>query len=202
MAGRSARDYWRGTGGGDVVEPAAAWRVWTALALSLIGLGVSLYLTVAHFVGSQALVCSANGVVNCEKVTTSAQSYFLHIPVAVLGLAYYVVVSVIDLPMMWRIDDRRVHIARLVLAFLGMGFALYLISAELLIIGNICLWCTGVHVVTFLLFVLVLTTVPRMLGWGTVPAQPAPRPTRAPTARPRGSRPRSATASSQASRRH
>jgi uncharacterized membrane protein len=51
-----------------------------------------------------------------------------------------------------------------------MAFAVYLVACELLIIGNICLWCTSVHFVTFLLFVLVVTTVPPMLGWGTAEA--------------------------------
>jgi uncharacterized membrane protein len=59
-----------------------------------------------------------------------------------------------------------VHIARLALAVVGMCFALYLVAAELVIIGNICLWCTSVHVITFALFVLILATVPPMLGWG------------------------------------
>ena len=68
--------------------------------------------------------------------------------------------------------DRRIHIARLGMLVLGMCFALYLISAELLIIGAICLWCTGVHVVTFALFILVVQTVPRMLGWGQREAVP------------------------------
>jgi uncharacterized membrane protein len=154
------------------IEAPAAWRVVVAMVLSFGGLGISIYLTVAHFVGTQVLACSAAGVINCEKVTTSAQSYFppnssVGVPVAVLGLAFYVVMTLINLPFAWRVQDRRVHIARLALAALGTGFALYLVAAELLIIGNICLWCTSVHVVTFALFVLIIATVPAMLGWGT-----------------------------------
>jgi uncharacterized membrane protein len=33
---------------------------------------------------------------------------------------------------------------------------LYLLYAEIIQIGNICLWCTSVHVITFLLFVLLI----------------------------------------------
>ncbi len=51
----------------------------------------------------------------------------------------------------------------------GMAFALYLISAELLIIGNICIWCTAVHAVTFLLFVTVVSATPKILGWAAAP---------------------------------
>ena len=42
---------------------------------------------------------------------------------------------------------------------------LYLIYVELIQVGNICLWCTSVHVITFLLFVLLVFTA--TLGPGT-----------------------------------
>jgi uncharacterized membrane protein len=143
----------------------ATWKVVASLLLSLAGLGVAVYLTIDHF-AKISPVCSGGGVITCKKVTTSAQSYFLHVPVAVLGLCFYVVMTAVNLPVSWHAADRRIHIARLALISVGMAFALYLVSAELLIIGNICLWCTSVHVVTFLLFVLTVTTVPSMLGWG------------------------------------
>jgi uncharacterized membrane protein len=143
----------------------ARWRVAAAVVLSLAGLGVSVYLTIDHF-AKIPLVCSDTGVINCEKVTTSAQSHFLGIPVAVLGLAFYLAMTAINLPPLWYTADRRVHIVRLGMSVVGVLFALYLVSAELLIIGNICLWCTSVHVITFLLFVLIISTVLPMLGWG------------------------------------
>ncbi len=146
------------------IDAPARWRVATALVLSLAGLGVSIYLTIDHF-AKIPLACSDTGVINCEKVTTSAQSHFLGIPVAVLGLAFYLAMTVINLPSLWYTADRRVHIARLAMASVGVVFALYLVSAELLIIGNICLWCTSVHVITFLLFILIISTVLPMLGW-------------------------------------
>jgi uncharacterized membrane protein len=141
-----------------------AWRPILALVLSIGGLGVSTYLSIAHF-AKIPLVCSGGGIVNCERVTTSAQSYFLGIPVAFLGLLFFVGMTAINLPVLWRAADRRIHIARLAMTVVGMCFVLYLVSAELLIIKNICLWCTSVHVITFVLFVLMMTTIPQMLGW-------------------------------------
>jgi uncharacterized membrane protein len=159
---------------GDVV-PAATWRVAAAGILSLVGLGLSVYLTITHFQPG-LLVCSGNGAINCEAVTTSQWSSFPPwgpgVPVAILGLGFYVVTVVLNSPWAWRARQRWVHVARLVVSCLGMAFALWLVSAELLLINHICLYCTGVHVVTFLLFVLVLATVPGMLGWGTGPAAP------------------------------
>ncbi len=148
------------------VYEAAGWRPYAGLVLSLIGLGVSSYLTAAHFSGAK-LACSGGGLVNCEKVTTSAQSYFLGVPVALWGLLFYVAMTALNLPVLWRSADRRVHALRLAMGAVGICFVLYLVSVEFLIIKNICLWCTGVHVVTFLLFVLLVTTVPPMLGWGS-----------------------------------
>ncbi len=148
----------------EIIRP-PLWKVVAALVLCLAGLGISIYLTIDHF-ARIPLACSDAGLVNCQKVTTSAQSHFLGIPVAVLGLAFYAVMTLLNLPMAWWSNDRRIHLARLGLSVVGMLFALYLVAAELLIIDSICLWCTSVHVITFLLLVVNLTTIPPMLGWG------------------------------------
>jgi len=157
-----------------MVTQAPRWVVATTGILALAGLGISTYLTIAHFVGTQALACSDNGAINCAKVTTSPESVILGIPVAILGLAFYLAAVPLFSPWAWRSRDRRVHIVRLVAIGTGMLFVLWLIAAELLIIGAICLWCTGVHIVTFALFAITVTTVPKMLdGSGGDPAEDA-----------------------------
>ena len=72
-------------------------------------------------------------------------------PVAILGLAFYVVAVPLFSPWGWRLERRAVHKLRLASVIAGMGFVMYLIYAELQI-GSICEYCTGVHIVTFLLF--------------------------------------------------
>jgi uncharacterized membrane protein len=127
--------------------PLATW------VLSLFALGVSIYLTITHYDSSVALVCSDKGVINCAKVTTSSQSMVFGIfPVAVLGLAFYLFMAAINSPLGWRWNRREVKWLRLGSIVVGMGFVLYLIYAEVIQIGNICLWCTSVHVITFVLF--------------------------------------------------
>jgi uncharacterized membrane protein len=143
------------------------WQPITSLVLSIAGLAVSIYLTLTHFSSAVTLSCPAGGgAINCEKVTTSPQSYVFGIPVAVLGLAYFVPMLVLCLPVAWRSLNRWIHLARLLLSVAGVGMIIYLISAELFTIKAICLWCTSVHVITFLLFVLIVTTAPVVLGWG------------------------------------
>ena len=45
---------------------------------------------------------------------------------------------------------------RLAWLSIGLAMALYLVWAELYRIHAICLWCTGVHVLSFLLWITVL----------------------------------------------
>ncbi len=161
LAGAQARS------GSVTAEPLAAgagarpvaprWFQLTTLVLSVAGLGVSIYLTIAHYSSSSVLACSDRGVINCAKVTTSPESMVFGVfPVAVLGLAFYVFMVAINSPWAWRLRQPVIWWARLGGIIAGMGFVLYLLYAEIIQIGNICLWCTGVHVITFLLFVLLV----------------------------------------------
>jgi uncharacterized membrane protein len=120
----------------------------------VIGLGVSIYLTIAHFNSHVTLACPATSTINCEKVTTSPESYFLHIPVALLGLAFYFAMVGINLPRSWKVA--RFDRPRFLMASLGVLFILWLIYSEIITIGAICLWCTSVHLVTLLNFLILL----------------------------------------------
>jgi uncharacterized membrane protein len=136
---------------------APAWLQWTSLALSLAGLGMSIYMTIAHYTTTSILVCSNKGYINCTKVTTSPESMVFNIfPVAVLGLAFYVFMVAINTPWAWRSGIAAIWWARLAGIITGMGFVLYLIYAEVIQIGNLCLDCTTVHIITFLLFALLI----------------------------------------------
>jgi uncharacterized membrane protein len=154
-------------------EPAergpAPWLQIATFVLALAGLGVSIYLTIAHFTESALAGCSESGLVNCTKVTTSPESYVFGIPVAVLGLAFFVFAVAIMSPWAWRASRREIHLARIASLVVGIGFVLYLVYAELFTIGSICLYCTSVHVITFLLFVL---TAFAAAAWGLKPGAP------------------------------
>src|SRR5215471_9827536 len=160
VAGQPQRGRTATVAAAAAVEPsvaaAPAWFQRTTWGLSLGGLGVSVYLTIAHFNTSVTLACPATSTVNCEKVTTSPQSYAFGIPVAVLGLAFYLFLAVANSPWVWRMTWPPLRWARVGSMVVGILFVLYLIYAELFSISAICLWCTSVHVITFALFVLIM----------------------------------------------
>jgi uncharacterized membrane protein len=152
------------------------WLQLTTWVLAAGGLGVSIYLTIAHYNTKLTLACPATSHVNCEKVTTSPESVVFGIPVAVLGLAFYVFMLAATSPWAWRATGpliRGVQLgtiirwARLGSVIVGMLFVLYLIYTELITLNlTICLWCTSVHVITFLLFGLIMFAF--AAGYGTL----------------------------------
>ena len=126
------------------------WVPPVSLVLSVLGLAVSVYLTIEHYSSSTTLACPDTGALNCLKVTTSEQSAILGIPVAVLGLVYFVVM--LGLSLLWRSPRRDIRLGRLAFAAVGVLFVAWLVFAELFVLDAICLWCTAVHVLAIGVF--------------------------------------------------
>lgn len=151
------------------------WPGLVGSAASVAGLGVSGYLTYEHYTGSNSLVCSDKGLVNCLAVTTSSYSKVAGVPVAVLGLVFFVAMLVLQLPAMWNRAEPAIRRARLVWAVVGLITVVYLLYTELFRIDAICLWCTAVHVLTFIVFV---STVLATLSTYPEDDRAVPRPSR------------------------
>ena len=144
------------------------WLAPTTLVLSAIGLADSAYLTFEHYSGSTSLACSDSGAVDCAKVTTSQWSSIAGVPVALLGLLFFVAMTALCLPPVWRRTTTVLDNVRVGAAGVGLLMVFYLLWAEFVKIHAICLWCTGVHVITFVLFFVLLfgqiLRVPEMDG--------------------------------------
>jgi len=132
------------------------WVAPVSLLLVAGGLAVSIYLTITHYTTHVRLACSASGVIDCQKVTTSPQSYIAGIPVADLGVLFFVVGAALCLPAAWRSPVPAVRYARVAWAVAGVAMVVRLVYAELFQIDAICLWCTVVHVISVVLFAVVL----------------------------------------------
>lgn len=128
--------------------------------LFVIGLIVSGYLAYVETTQVKA-VCGPVG--ECNIVQSSPYAQIAGIPIAVLGLLFYV--AVIALWLLQRVDSVR-HLALFALvglAIFGTLFSLYLTLLELLVIGAICMWCLTSAVVTGLICLLVTTGVVKRL---------------------------------------
>jgi len=140
-----------------VAAPASSGRVDATLVVALIGLAISAYLTITHFTSPAALACPEGAVVNCAKVTTSQWSVIAGVPVAVLGLAYFVAMSALLTPAAWR--RAPLDPVRIAGVTTGVAMVLYLVWLELFRVNAICVWCSAVHVCTLVLLPAVLWRV-------------------------------------------
>ena len=125
-----------------------AWIGWAGTALATIGLGLSIYLTIAHYTTPVLLACPETGVINCAKVTTSSYATLMGVPLAVLGLLYYLVMLPLQLPVAWCSQNIWLRRGRLAMSASGIMMITWLIYVELFKLNAICLYCTGVHIVT------------------------------------------------------
>jgi uncharacterized membrane protein len=142
------------------------WLPFSCLALSVLGLLDAGYQTYTHFSNTGLVGCSAKGD-SCVVVQTSSYAWVFGIPVAVLGLAFFLFMVVINSPQAWRAKNPLIHRLRLASVVVGMLFVLYLIYNELVRIGQVCPYCTSVHIITFILFALIVYQA-------TAPAKPVP----------------------------
>jgi uncharacterized membrane protein len=141
-------------------RPVPRWVPATSLALCLVAIGLTTYLTVTHYTDPTALACPDSGVVNCTLVTTSSWSVVAGVPVAVLGLAWALGMTALNLPRAWRSTAPWMDTLRLVGASAGGLTVLYLVYVELFRVGAICLWCTGVHLTALALLTVTLVARP------------------------------------------
>ncbi len=135
-----------------------------SVALTLVGLLVALYLTAVDLLrGEVPLVCVETGIVNCDVVTTSPQSHVGPVPVALLGVVWFLGMLLL---LRSEGDDGLLGEPVLQLAWTGAGAIMvaFLVYAELAIIGAICLWCTVIHAVVVALFAIAVARYARGLS--------------------------------------
>lgn len=152
-----------------------AWIPVVTMAAAVIGLVLAGYLTVEHYTAATTLACPETGVVNCRKVTESAQSAFAGVPVVLLGLGFFVATLGLCLPVAWRSGGAWLRRIRVGMVGVGALFVCYLVYTELFTLNAICLWCTAVHVTALVEFAAVV------LATAALPPPPAPTPAPQPT---------------------
>ena len=121
---------------------------WLALALlSLPGMGASAYLTYSHYV-DEPTACA--GIGSCEYVQTSEYSDVAGVPVALMGLGYFIAIALLATARLLRFQPALdwATPAAFTMAVGGTAFVAYLTFVELFVIDAICPWCVAVAVMT------------------------------------------------------
>jgi uncharacterized membrane protein len=133
------------------------------LVLAALGAADAIYLTLVHYDSQVALVCSDSGFVNCTRVITSTYAYVpgTAIPISLPGLVWCLVLAALAIVGIWLGDERRwLRIAQFGWTLLGMLTVLYLVYVEIVILRNLCAWCTVLHVLITLMFLIAVVRLP------------------------------------------
>ena len=116
----------------------------------LFGICVSGYLSALKLFSAPS-VCVQGGVFNCDAVLNSRYSELAGIPIAFLGFAVYVIIALLLLL------ERRVELVTQygTLMIFGLGlfawlFSMWLVYAQVALLGALCPWCLS-HEVNFTL---------------------------------------------------
>lgn len=121
---------------------------WVGLALlGVPGSGVAAYLTYSHW-ADRPTVCG--GIGECELVQTSEYSDIVGVPVALLGLLYFVAMALLALARIrWmRGELEWAQPAALSMALAATAFVAYLTYVELFVLEAICVWCVALAALT------------------------------------------------------
>ena len=119
--------------------------------LALAGIFISLYLTLYKLGVIGELSCSIG---SCETVNTSKWSTFLHLPVAMWGVLFYIEVFVISLVGTIPRFENELFVSALLVADAAIGvlFSAWLTYLELAVIHAICIWCVTSAVIVVAIF--------------------------------------------------
>ena len=124
-----------------------------ALAASVAGVAISVYLTVVHYAGF-APACPVSGPINCVAVLSSPYAVIAGttIPTSAAGIVWFAVSAALSLRPLGR--------TQLGWSALGLFAVLYLVFIEIVRLGAVCLWCTAAHILVLLIFLIALTLRP------------------------------------------
>jgi uncharacterized membrane protein len=145
---------------------------WVFIGLTLVGIGISSYLTWAHFTNT-SIICTADR--SCDTVNHSSWAYFppnWGIPVSILGLIGYFVLGglgVLRLRLAQRPAEEvwkrlgQLDMALFVGTLGGVIFSGYLTAMELWVIDAICWWCVASAITMTILFIISVVRI-----WNTI----------------------------------
>ena len=141
-------------------------RAETAHALVLLGiiagLGLSIYAGYETVNPALQGSCSFTSYFSCAKIATSGHTTTLGIEDYVWGIAGFVVMLALDIPL-YRTWNRRLLEGLTLLSGLGAALSVYFAYLELFVIQGVCVICLGAYLanVVVLVFLVILVRMGR-----------------------------------------
>ncbi len=135
------------------------WLIWALAAVAFIGFVDASYLTAIHYKGAE-LGCNEWG--SCNEVTTSKYSVIFGIPMALMGVLYYLAIligALVYIDTKWKLPLILIPIA----TTFGFLFSIGLVYLQLFVIHAICIYCmfsAGTSTTLFILSLIYLFTRP------------------------------------------
>ncbi len=123
------------------------------IVLSSLGIAISSVSLVNHYSTSKSSYCSFGDNFNCDIVNRSIYSQVSGVPVALIGLAGYVVLAVLSWLTRRGNDQRGFLVAG---AVIGLGFSLYLTYIEKYVLATWCILCLSSFAIIVLITILSL----------------------------------------------
>jgi uncharacterized membrane protein len=158
------------TRGSKVRRSSPAWAQIATLSLTLVGLGIAIYLT---YVETQAVPAICGPVGDCNTVQTSSYArLFGFLPVALAGVAGYLAILALYLYGKYS-KGKLAALAPVGIFGLGMFgslFSMYLTYLELFVIKAVCSWCLATAVIMTLL--MLINIKPAKQAYAKRPKQP------------------------------
>jgi uncharacterized membrane protein len=117
------------------------------LTLALAGFSDAAYLTVKHFYEADAGCLLSDG---CDAVLKSEFATFMGIPLAYLGLVYYLL-TIVGITAYHQTEKTNLLKGLFLLNLGGFSFSLWLVYLQAFVLNSYCTWCLFSALVTTLL---------------------------------------------------
>ncbi len=126
------------------------WHIGVFLMLSGAGFIDASYLTIKHYLGTPINCSLLNG---CDTVTNSQYSIIFGLPVALLGVLYYLAVFIL---VMLYVDTKRKNLfyGAALITPLGLFASFWFVYLQVFVIHALCLYCLISALISTTLFIL------------------------------------------------
>jgi uncharacterized membrane protein len=134
------------------------WLIVIFIILSFLGFSDALFLTISHYT-IKTVPCVISSF-DCNKVISGPYSTILGVPIALLGVGYYLVLFIIMVAYLDRNQNgmnyryRKILLLASRLTIIGLIVSLWLIFLMAFIIKAFCLFCLISALISIILFVL------------------------------------------------